>query len=63
GGKYVRLGLHAKRCIVMLVQHDAVNADFFDEFILFNIIVIEFTEGFDMADLVEAKVLLDGLRK
>ncbi len=47
----------------MLVQHDAVNADFFDEFILFNIIVIEFTEGFDMADLVEAKVLLDGLRK
>ena len=41
GREYVGLGLHAERRVVVLVQHDAVDADLLGVDILLEILVIE----------------------
>ena len=41
GGKDIGFGLHAKRRVVVLVQHDAVDADFLGVHVLLQVFVVE----------------------
>src|ERR1019366_2332419 len=44
-GKYVGSGLHAERGVVMLVQHDPVDAQFVGQDVVLEIFVIQAAAG------------------
>ena len=41
GGEDVGLGLHAERRVVVLIQHDAVDADLLGQHVLLDVVVVE----------------------
>ena len=51
-GEHVALGLHAERRVVVLVQHDAVEADLFGQPVVLEVLVVEPAAGHRIEVLV-----------